>query len=76
MRSSQFPYSVSLVIPLYNNEKTLVSQLRACTDVLNKVFKEKEVRLSRIAHGVPIGSDIDYIDDRTMGGALENRVEI
>ena len=43
MRSSQFPYSVSLVIPLYNNEKTLVSQLRACSDVLNKVCKEYEI---------------------------------
>jgi recombination protein RecR len=34
----------------------------------------KGLKLSRIAHGVPIGSDIDYIDDRTMSRALENRV--
>lgn len=34
------------------------------------------VKISRIAHGVPIGSDIDFIDDRTMGRALENRVEL
>jgi len=25
---------------------------------------------------VPIGSDIDYVDDRTMGRALENRVDV
>lgn len=43
---------------------------------LNKVLGKNDVRISRIAHGVPIGSDIDYIDDRTMGRALENRVEI
>lgn len=36
----------------------------------------KNVKLSRIAQGVPIGSDIDFIDDRTMGRAMENRVEI
>lgn len=41
-----------------------------------KHLQGKQVRLSRIAHGVPIGSDIDFIDDRTMGRALENRVEL
>lgn len=40
----------------------------------NQQNKDKGLRLSRIAHGVPIGSDIDYIDDRTMSRALENRV--
>lgn len=43
---------------------------------LAKQLANKGVKLSRIAHGVPIGSDIDYIDDRTMGRALENRVEL
>ncbi len=43
---------------------------------LAKQLSGKGIRLSRIAHGIPIGSDIDYIDDRTMGRALENRVEL
>lgn len=43
---------------------------------LSKQLQGKSVKLSRIAHGVPIGSDIDFIDDRTMGRALENRVEL
>lgn len=43
---------------------------------LAKQLQGKNVKLSRIAHGVPIGSDIDFIDDRTMGRALENRVEL
>lgn len=43
---------------------------------LAKTLQGKGVRLSRLAHGVPIGSDIDFIDDRTMGQALENRVEL
>lgn len=41
-----------------------------------KALQDKGIRLSRIAHGVPIGSDIDYIDDRTMSRAMENRVEL
>lgn len=43
---------------------------------LTKLLQGKGLRLSRLAHGVPIGSDIDFIDDRTMGQALENRVEL
>ncbi|GIL17304.1 MAG: recombination protein RecR [Oligoflexia bacterium] len=43
---------------------------------LTKQLQDKSVRISRIAHGIPIGSDIDYVDDRTMGRALENRVEL
>lgn len=43
---------------------------------LAKQMQGKAVTLTRIAHGVPIGGDIDFIDDRTMGRALENRVEL
>lgn len=43
---------------------------------LTKQLAHRGLRLSRIAHGVPIGGDIEYIDDRTMGRALENRVEL
>lgn len=43
---------------------------------LAKIFHSKNMRISRIAHGIPMGSDIDFIDDRTMGRALENRVQL
>ncbi len=43
---------------------------------LTKILQGKNLKISRIAHGIPMGSDIDYIDDRTMGRALENRVEL
>lgn len=43
---------------------------------LSKQLQGLGVRISRIAHGVPIGSDIDFVDDRTMSRALENRVEL
>jgi recombination protein RecR len=43
---------------------------------LTKVLQGKGLKISRIAHGIPMGSDIDFIDDRTMGRALENRVEL
>ena len=43
---------------------------------LTKQLMNKGLKLSRIAHGIPIGSDIEYVDDRTMGRALDNRVEL
>ena len=43
---------------------------------LAKVLGNKQVKITRIASGVPLGSDIDYVDDRTLGRALENRVEL
>ncbi len=43
---------------------------------LTKLLQDKNVKLSRIASGVPLGSDIDYVDDRTLGRALENRIEL
>ncbi len=56
----------------------LDSDLEGDTTVLyiSRLLQGKGVRMSRIAQGIPIGSDIDYVDDRTMGRALQNRVEI
>lgn len=43
---------------------------------LAKALAGKDVKVTRIASGVPIGSDIDYVDDRTLGRALENRTTL
>jgi recombination protein RecR len=34
------------------------------------------IKMTRIAHGVPFGGDIDYVDYRTLGRAIENRVQL
>jgi len=43
---------------------------------LAKILREMKIATFRIAHGVPIGGDIDYIDYRTLGRAIENRVQL
>jgi len=43
---------------------------------LAKLLKQRGISAYRIAHGVPIGGDIDYIDHRTLGRAIENKVQI
>jgi recombination protein RecR len=43
---------------------------------LAKLVKPLGVRVTRIAMGVPVGSDLDYTDEFTMGKALEGRREM
>ncbi len=56
----------------------LDSDLEGDTTVLYvaRILREMGVRTSRLAQGVPIGGDIDFIDYRTLGRALENRVQL
>ncbi len=43
---------------------------------LTELLKPLGVRTSRIAQGVPLGGDLDYIDERTLGCALTGRREV
>ncbi|MCC7031580.1 MAG: recombination protein RecR [Acidobacteria bacterium] len=43
---------------------------------LARLLKPLGVRVTRIAMGIPVGSDIDYADDLTMTRALEGRREL
>lgn len=35
----------------------------------------KDIKLTRLAHGLPVGADIEYADDVTLSRALEGRTE-
>jgi recombination protein RecR len=39
-------------------------------------LKPLGVKLTRIAHGVPLGGDLDYIDERTLSHAMTGRREM
>ncbi|WP_196594556.1 recombination mediator RecR [Pectinatus sottacetonis] len=41
-----------------------------------KLVKPSGIKVSRIAHGLPIGGDLEYADEVTLSKALENRHEI
>ena len=43
---------------------------------ISKLIKPTGVRVTRIASGVPVGGDLEYIDEVTLLRALEGRVEI
>ena len=43
---------------------------------ISKLVKPTGVRVSRIASGVPVGGDLEYIDEVTLLRALEGRIEL
>lgn len=43
---------------------------------ISKILKPLGVKVTRIAHGVPVGGDLEYADEVTLAKALEGRREI
>ena len=43
---------------------------------LSKLIKPAGIKVSRIASGIPVGGDLEYIDEVTLLRALEGRVEL
>ena len=43
---------------------------------IKKILTDENVKVTQIAQGIPIGADIEYLDDLTLEMALENRNEI
>jgi len=43
---------------------------------LSKLFNNKNIKLTRLAYGIPLGSDLEYVDEITLGRALDSRMQI
>ncbi len=43
---------------------------------IKRLLKDSDVLVTRIANGIPIGAEIDYIDSMTLEMAFENRNEV
>ena len=43
---------------------------------ISKLIKPTGIKVTRIASGVPVGGDLEYIDEVTLLRALEGRVEL
>ncbi len=43
---------------------------------ISKLIKPTGIKVSRIASGVPVGGDLEYIDEMTLLRALEGRTEL
>jgi len=45
----------------------------ATAQYLSQIIKPLNVRVTRIARGIPMGGDLQYIDEMTLSKSLENR---
>ena len=43
---------------------------------ISKLIKPLGIKATRIAHGIPVGGDLEYTDEVTLTRALEGRVEL
>ena len=41
--------------------------------VIKDFFEQSNIKITQLAYGVPVGSEIHYLDDNTLGAALESR---
>ena len=48
----------------------------ATATYLGKLIKPAGIKVSRIASGVPVGGELENIDEVTLGRALNGRIEI
>lgn len=48
----------------------------ATTLYIKKILENKNVTISRLSYGIPIGAEIDYLDNVTLEKALEDRKKI
>jgi recombination protein RecR len=69
-----------------NNEGVVVKEVilatnpttegEATANYISRLLKPLGLRVTRIAMGMPVGSDLEYVDEVTMDKALANRHEI
>lgn len=43
---------------------------------LAKILEDKDIKVTRLAHGIPMGSSIEYSDNLTLTKAIENRTDL
>ena len=48
----------------------------ATTLYLERILKPLEIKITRLGRGLPVGGELEYADEETLGSALEGRKEL
>ncbi|MBA5760674.1 toprim domain-containing protein, partial [Escherichia coli] len=43
---------------------------------ISRLLKPSGIKVTRIAHGLPVGGDLEYADEVTLSKAMEGRREV
>jgi recombination protein RecR len=57
------------------SEATIMYIMREVKSQKSKVKNLEDIKMTRLAHGLPIGADIEYADEVTLKRAMEGRRE-
>ena len=55
---------------------TVCIKLLLVENLCSKLLKPFGIKVTRIAHGVPVGSELEYTDEVTLSKALKGRIEL
>ena len=65
-----------------NNAKEIILALSATVDgqstahYITDLIDNPDIKVSKLAHGVPVGGELDYLDDGTIATALKARANL
>jgi recombination protein RecR len=74
--------TVSKLLPRLEEVKEVIMAMNPTVEgeatamYLSKLLKPLGVRVTRIAHGLPVGGDLEYADEITIARALEGRRQL
>jgi recombination protein RecR len=73
----------SLILRLQNSEvdevilaTNLNIEGEATAMYISRLIKPSGIKTTRIAHGIPVGGDLEYADEITLSKAMEGRREL
>jgi recombination protein RecR len=72
LKKSVLLYKISELILAFNPSM----EAEATTLYIKDFLKDTGVKITKLAHGIPIGSDIEYLDEVTMAVAIKERKEV
>lgn len=62
--------------------KEIVFVVKSCIEAdttilyIKRILGDIDVMVSRVANGIPVGADMDYVDNLTLESAFNNRTEV
>jgi len=65
-----------------NNVKEVILALSATVDgqstahYITDLLNKPDIHITRLAHGMPVGGELDYLDDGTISTALKARANL
>jgi len=76
-RIRENPFSISEIILATNSNMEGEATAMYIAKELRELFRISnfDIRISRLAHGLPVGGDVEYADEITLQRALEGRRE-